>query len=337
MQTAPACTLPTIDGRLGPTAEDIEAFHNLGALRLTNVISAAEVAALRDETQPYLERALAITPSQRPGEDDDAYRKRVSTHANAWGSDPPGAPDTFYNFDRATGNPRPWGLDFISEKLPTLRVAIANPRILMVLEALMGQHFIYGYDHMVMKVTGEAPSLGYHTDVWVDLARERKPVCVVGIYLDDADEHSGLWAVPGSHLLSQEQSQALRKHMNTGPDGPRTEGAVPIPARAGDIVIHNAMTAHGSMAGRRSLRRTAYAWFFERDVARIWYQDTFLRLGHRKLFTCMSDRMASPLSVGEEPYHYRCRLDGLTEVEPDWWRRPLYRNPAMARTQGVYG
>jgi hypothetical protein len=134
--------------------------------------------------------------------------------------------------------------------------------------------------------------------------------------------------------MSEQESLALRKHMNSGPDGPRTEGAISIPAKTGDIVIHNAMTAHGSMAGRRSLRRTAYAWFFQRDVARIWYQDTFLRIGHRKLMTCMSDRMASPLSRGEEPYQYRCRLDELTDVEPDWWRRSLYRNPGMSRPQG---
>ena len=326
-------TIPVIAAERPFDPADLELFHTNGAALVRGLVSPEELAGLRAEVQPWIAGGLATLPSRRDGESEEAYHVRVTTHANAWGDDPPGARDVFYAFDPVSQEPRPWGIDFISDKLPTMRAAVGNPRLLALLEALVGPDYVYGYDHMVVKTTGHASAIPFHTDSWIELAKERKPVLVVGIYLDDSDEDSGLWLLPGTHRLSYDESMAERRRRKGGPQGLDTTGAVPLLAKAGDVIVHNAMTLHGSRAGRVTQRRTCYAWFYQREVARIWYQDTFLRLGHRKLMTCISERMAVGWSAGEEPYHYRCRLDMLTEVEPEWAKRSLYRNPGMTRPQ----
>ena len=87
--------------------------------------------------------------------------------------------------------------------------------------------------------------------------------------LDDVDEENGcVRYVPGSHR------QGLREHQRTGvlgfsqgiEDYPTAEDAqseVPVPTKAGDLLIHHALTVHRADANRsKSRSRRALGWVY---------------------------------------------------------------------------
>lgn len=74
------------------------------------------------------------------------------------------------------------------------------------------------------------------------------------LYLDDSTPRNGcLYVLPGSHLSGDEM-------MTTMP-----AEAVPVPARAGDVVIHDVRVHHGSPQSKSHARRRAMVLEFRPD------------------------------------------------------------------------
>jgi len=64
-----------------------------------------------------------------------------------------------------------------------------------------------------------------------------------------------LWAASGTHKLNLPYKEIAAQ----GFDFP---GLVPVPAKAGDVLLHNVRTVHGSHASQgNALRRTIYYEF----------------------------------------------------------------------------
>lgn len=113
---------------------------------------------------------------------------------------------------------------------------------------LCGEDFFMIQEFAVMKSLGDNLPVLWHQD----MHHQRNGTCfTMGIYLDDAHEGDGaLQIVPKSHL-SQKGICDLQK-----------EPSIPVPMKAGQILIHDMMLAHSSEPlQKNSLRRVIYFEF----------------------------------------------------------------------------
>lgn len=122
------------------------------------------------------------------------------------------------------------------------------PPILALAQALCGDDFFLIQEFAVIKHLGDDTPVLWHKD----MVHRRTGTCfTMGIYLDDADPGDGaLQVIEGSHLDPRDICGLL--------DEPRLD----MPMRAGDVLIHDMMLAHGSEpAHTRPLRRVIYFEF----------------------------------------------------------------------------
>jgi phytanoyl-CoA hydroxylase len=113
-----------------------------------------------------------------------------------------------------------------------------------VLTSLIGPDVQLHHTKMLVKPPERGASFELHQD-YPYFPHTRHSVVAASVHLDDADDDNGcLRVVPGSH-----QRGPLRAH---GPgnavdavDFP-FEHALPVPARAGDVVFFGYLTVHGS-------------------------------------------------------------------------------------------
>jgi phytanoyl-CoA hydroxylase len=74
---------------------------------------------------------------------------------------------------------------------------------------------------------------------------ERHTMLAASVHLDDADEENGcLRVVPGSHTLGPLEVDASGLFLR--PEDYPVEQATPCPASAGDVLVFNYLTIHGS-------------------------------------------------------------------------------------------
>jgi phytanoyl-CoA hydroxylase len=145
--------------------------------------------------------------------------------------------------------------------------------VLKAMEQLISPSFIPTWDSMVFKFPGDGVPIKWHRDASA-ASVDQIPAIDVGFYLDDATlEHdSCLYAIPGSQKWPDQLASHMLQHMSA--DGFRKTGAVPIPVKAGDVLMHNILVLHGSPSCSAPLRRTVY--FEYRDI------DQELRMGPHK-------------------------------------------------------
>lgn len=122
------------------------------------------------------------------------------------------------------------------------------PTILEIARTLCGDDFFPIQEWAVIKHLGDDLPVLWHQD----MVHGRSGTCfTMGIYLDDAVPGDGaLQVIEGSHLDGRDICALL--------DQPRID----VPMRAGDVLIHDMMLAHGSEPLRsNSIRRVIYIEF----------------------------------------------------------------------------
>lgn len=122
------------------------------------------------------------------------------------------------------------------------------PPILALAQALCGDDFFLIQEFAVIKHRGDDAPVLWHRD----MVHRRTGTCfTMGIYLDDADPGDGaLQVIEGSHRDPRDICALL------------DEPWIDLPMRAGDVLIHDMMLAHGSTpAHTRPLRRVIYFEF----------------------------------------------------------------------------
>lgn len=135
---------------------------------------------------------------------------------------------------------------------PVMRQTLAAPPIVAALTSIIGPNVKCMQSMLFVKATG-MPGQAWHQDEIYIPTRDRS-LTGAWIALDDATVENGcLWAIPGSHrpgvLWPQEQRQDPRfdcsaeTHGYPFPD----EEAVPLEAKAGDIVLFNGYLLHRSL------------------------------------------------------------------------------------------
>lgn len=129
-------------------------------------------------------------------------------------------------------------------------------------------------------------------------------------YLDDADEDTCLWVIPGSHRWDVEQAQrwlAERRDSDQTKEHFRASGAVPVLMQAGDVLFHNILLLHGSPYNLSSnLRRVVYYEFRAAHVEHTLGPHTpeYIPLKQQVLLSCMERRQQADYVGREEPFVY---------------------------------
>jgi len=317
--------VPSFDAsQRGPNYEDVEQFLEAGAIVIENFLSQTELERWREEVDSYYEKALASEPQRLTGEGDEIFMKRIGDK-KAWsGENPPGMQDTLYQIHPSTGRVIPRMIDFNLDKSPSCRKALASPVLMQFAELAMGPNFVNSFDAMIIKNEGAGMEVSWHRDRREILAEDpRWPTIVPGIYLDDSDEATAVRIAPGSQKLKPEPAKTLRNELaGQGFDGP---GIVPVPVKAGTLVIHHAHCIHGSPESCGGMRRVQYLGMRTLQAARIHWHDTMIMAHHRRHLLCIAERMSDPLYRGETPYHYRGDSSILSETDPEWQTLPLFR------------
>lgn len=211
-----------------------ETFDRDGYVLLKEVIGPEELAELRNETGRMIE---------------EGWRGKEPAQHYFHAPNPSSGEDVFHRvqfiFSKAQRQPNPF------------LALLGHPRLLDVVARLhAGFHSGISGEALVFKTPRNGREVPLHCDgaEWHPQLTPREIFFNVDVYLDDATPENGcLLAVPGSHL------RPARERIQQGFALP---GLIPVPAQAGDVIVHSTRVIHGSHASRSaSLRRTIYYEF----------------------------------------------------------------------------
>ncbi len=302
---------PIVDATRQDALTDEQAlqFREHGLLILRNLLSVAELQALRRETLELVERA------KREAADD------------------PFLEDYVYVKHAVTGNRVPSRVEYVIDKSPACRALLAQPFVLRSVEKLQGPSFVPTWDSMVFKFPGEGAQIDWHRDASSDWVQDR-PIFNVDFYLDGSDHSNCLWGIPGTHRLSDADAGARIAELGHG--GFKTTGAVPIPMNAGDVLFHDILTLHGSPPARSNLRRVIYYEFrpIQTELELGPHTSDYVELKQRVLLDCLEFRRERPYARQEVRFSYapeprfapaeaRSKAESLRVPHRQHWRTPM--------------
>jgi ectoine hydroxylase-related dioxygenase (phytanoyl-CoA dioxygenase family) len=127
--------------------------------------------------------------------------------------------------------------------------AACNARLAAILAELIGPNVQLHHSKMLVKPPERGAPFPMHQD-HPYFPHARHTMLAASVHLDDADEENGcLHVVPGSHLLGPLAASDDGSHHLDPAEYPLDAG-VPVPASAGDVVLFNYLTIHGSGVNR---------------------------------------------------------------------------------------
>src|SRR5579884_136309 len=219
-------------------------------------------------------------------------------------------PDYMYGTGHRSGRPVLRRIEYVVDKREACKVLLGNPFILRSTEMLMGKDLIPTWDAMVLKLPGEGIVVPWHRDAGTGCVGDR-PIFNVDFYLDEADEDTCVWVIPGSHLWSEERTREWLAAQSKEPAS-RAEFALPeaVPAlmQPGDVLFHNNLLVHGSPANdSEKLRRVIYYEFRPAHVEEALgpHVPAYIPLKQKELLACIARRKAADyLPQDEVPYAY---------------------------------
>jgi phytanoyl-CoA hydroxylase len=202
--------------------EAVAFYRDNGYLVVPEVLSRAEVEALREVTDAFVERARALTSH------DEIYDLEDS-HSAA-------EPRV-----RRIKTPHRWD--------DTYRRMVDHPNILAVLQKLWGPSIRFDVSKLNLKAAGYGAPVEWHQD-WAFYPHTNDDLAAVGIMMDDVDDSNGpLLVIPGSHkgpIFDHHADGVFCGAMDPARGEVDYRTAVPLTGPAGSITIHHARTVHGS-------------------------------------------------------------------------------------------
>jgi phytanoyl-CoA hydroxylase len=131
--------------------------------------------------------------------------------------------------------------------------AVAHPPLVEVLVELLGPNVQLHHTKMLVKPPERGAPFPMHQD-HPYFPHTRHTVLAASVHLDDADEENGcLRVVPGTHRLGPLEAHGGGRVVDE--DEYPLERGTPLPARAGDVVLFNYLTVHGSGVNASSRTR----------------------------------------------------------------------------------
>jgi ectoine hydroxylase-related dioxygenase (phytanoyl-CoA dioxygenase family) len=126
--------------------------------------------------------------------------------------------------------------------------AVAQPRLVEVLTEVIGPNVQLHHTKMLVKPPEKGAPFPMHQD-YPYFPHARHSVTAASVHLDDSTEENGcLCVVPGSHQLGPIADIGDSKELDAA-EYPLEQG-LPLPAQAGDVVVFNYLTIHGSGVNR---------------------------------------------------------------------------------------
>lgn len=160
---------------------------------------------------------------------------------------------------------------------PVFERIVRSPRILDVVEDLIGPDIFLQADQMFMKPPFHGSAAGWHQDSasWPGLLPADQ--VTVWIALDEATSENGcLRYIRGSHKLGLVLKEFVPQIIEQSV--PRDEVVVPVPARG--AVIHHTLTFHSSGRNETAMRRRGYAIHYMASATRDLRPPDHKRPGH---------------------------------------------------------
>lgn len=252
------------------SAEQVRAYERDGYLLVKGVFTRAEMAAMRDETHRLAARREAIA-----GGNPDATWASVRSEAVA----------IKHCHD----------VQFYSAAFTRL---ICDPRFTAPLQSLIGPNVQLHHTKMFIKPPEKGSPFPMHQD-HPYFPHERHSMTAAVIHFDDAPVAKGCLRVyPGSHKLGPVATEGSGDHHLPFDDYP-IERATPCPAEAGDVLIFNYLTIHGSGVNTSDEARTT-------------------------LLVQVRDPLDRPTVASHQSHGQGTMLAGIDEscaVMPEWERR----------------
>jgi phytanoyl-CoA hydroxylase len=147
-----------------------------------------------------------------------------------------------------------------------------DPRILDVVEGLLGANLQLYYSMFMMKPPAVGFTAPWHQDL-AFFAHNRADVLACQVYVDDSTIENGcIRVVPGSHkqgLLNHYDEDGCFTGIVQGDTSTFDAKEVALPIRAGGMVIWHALTLHRSHPNRSQRPRRAIVFEYKNPEARL--------------------------------------------------------------------
>jgi ectoine hydroxylase-related dioxygenase (phytanoyl-CoA dioxygenase family) len=202
--------------------QDVAFYQENGYLVVPEVLSADDVAELRQVTEDFVEKARHVT------EHDDVYDLEDSHSA---------------------AEPRVRRIKTPHAHHDAYARMVAHPNILAVLRKLWGPSIRFDVSKLNLKAAGYGAPVEWHQD-WAFYPHTNDDLAAVGIMIDDVDETNGpLMVIPGSHkgpVLDHHADGYFCGAIDPSRGEVDFDEAVKLTGAAGSITIHHARAIHGS-------------------------------------------------------------------------------------------
>jgi hypothetical protein len=234
------------------TTEQIEAYRRDGVLTIRGAIAGDELRQLQEAADRLTDDAVAY------GEELDA-RGAIELLDDHGFRDWSEMDDRRYLYGRTADGRRIWRrAQEMWTRDPIYRIVTANPVVLDTVTDVVGEPVVPLNAAMVAKMPGAGAAVPWHRDppgeIAITAGDDPTPDFVVDIYLDHSTVDNGcLWARPGSHRWPANEADSLDFGV---------EGAIPLEAEPGDMLLHCTGVLHGSPTNESGARRrTLYLYF----------------------------------------------------------------------------
>jgi phytanoyl-CoA hydroxylase len=143
---------------------------------------------------------------------------------------------------------------------PELAACILEPELLEIAAQLLGPEVRFWWDQGINKSPGAGSFIAWHQDNGYTAGRIAEYL-TCWLALDDSDlGNGGLQVIPGSHRDGQRAHEWQGVHaVIPDVDG---AGAVPLDARAGDLLLFSSLLVHQTV-GNRTADRERRAWVIQ--------------------------------------------------------------------------
>ena len=146
-----------------------------------------------------------------------------------------------------------------------------DPRILDVVEDLLGPNLQLYYSMMMMKPPRQGFEAPWHQDL-AFFAHDRAELLACQVYIDNSTPENGcLQVVPGSHklgLLNHFKDERFAEAVQ-GDTSALDENQVALPVEAGSMVLWHSLTLHRSAANRSDQSRRAVVFEYKNPETRL--------------------------------------------------------------------
>jgi hypothetical protein len=267
------------------TTDQVESFEKKGFLHLSGVISDYEVDVLSTATESLTRPAMT-------------YQLKC--------------PDYRYAAEPDSGKMVLRRVDNVFTKGQAFLNLCAHPLLLGICESIQGPDMLPGGLSLVIKAPGFGVAVPWHRDPANCKVRAG---INIGVYLDDAAEENGmLYVLPESHV-----DLGLAVEGDTEEERFSTPGVVPVPTKAGDVVVHSEDLLHGSKEVH-SQRRRRVLYFGCRTIPEQLSRGLdadWVRSVVRRLYYAIAERAGSEVADGETRYVWAPSSPEHRPVESD--------------------